>query len=126
MKLFSIRSIILILVVLAFVLETPRGKILGLMSSAWSFVVESGDKAQLEDIPATLRPDAFYGHPAARGFMTADGHKFFFDGTVTGWRNDDGLSWSYVGDGKVQITNHRTGESVMARYAGVEKQVRGY
>jgi len=126
MKLLSIRSILLILVVLGFVLETPRSKILGLMSSAWSFVVESGDKAQLEDIPATLRPDAFYGHPAARGFMTADGHKFFFDGTVTGWKNDDSLSWSYMGDGKLQITNHRTGESVMALYAGVDRQVRRY
>lgn len=126
MKLFSIRSIILILIVLAFVLETPRGKILGLMSSAWSFVVESGDKAQLEDIPATLSPYAFYGHTASHGFMTADGHKFFFDGTVTGWRNDDSLSWSYIGGGKLQITNHRTGESITARYAGVERQVRGY
>src|SRR5690606_28870346 len=119
-------SILLILVVLAFALETPRGKIFGLLSSAWNVVVESGDKAQLADIPATLRPYAFYGHPATRGFMTADGHKFFFDGTMTGWKNDDSLSWSYVGGGKVQITNHRTGESVTARYAGVEKQVRGY
>jgi hypothetical protein len=126
MKLFSIRSILLILVVLAFALETPRGKIFGLFLSAWSFVVESGDKAQLEDLPATLRPDAFYGHPATRGFMTADGHKFFFDGTVTGWKNDDSLSWSYAGGGKVLITNHRTGELVTARYVGVEKQVRGY
>lgn len=126
MKLLSIRSVILVLVVLAFVLETPRGKIFGLLSSTWSFVVESGDKAQLEDLPSTLRPDAFYGQPAARGFMTADGHKFFFDGTVKGWKNDDSLSWSYVGDSKVQITNHRTGESLTARYAGVERQVRGY
>ena len=126
MKLLSIRSILVILIVLAFLLETPRGKIFGLLSSAWSSVVESGDKAQLEDIPATLRPNAFYGHPAARGFMTADGHKFFFDGAVTGWRNDDSLSWSYVGDGKMRITNHRTGESIAARYAGVERQVRGY
>lgn len=126
MKLFSIRSVILVLVVLAFVLETPRGKILGLLSSVWNVVVESGDKAQLEDLPATLRPKAFYGHPAARGFMTADSHKFFFDGTVTGWRNDDSLSWSHAGGGNVRITNHRTGESIMARYAGVERQVRGY
>jgi hypothetical protein len=126
MKLFSLRFLCLLLIVLACALETPRGKIFGLLSGAWIFVEESGDKAQLEDIPAVLTPDAFYGHPAISGFMTADGHKFFFDGTVAGWRNDDGLSWSYVGDGKLRISNHRTGESVMARYAGVERQVRGY
>jgi len=126
MKLFSLRFLFLLMIVLAFALETPRGKILGLMSSAWNVVVESGDKAQLEDIPTTLRPYAFYGHPASHGFMTADGHKFFFDIKVTGWKNEDSLSWSYVGGGKLRITNHRTGESVTARYAGVEKQVRGY
>ncbi len=126
MKLFSLRFIFLLLIVLAFALETPRGKILGLLSSTWTFVEESGDKAQLEDIPAVLTPDAFYGHPAARGFMTADGHTFFFDGTVNGWKNDDTLSWSYVGGGKVRIINHRTGESMTARYAGVDKSVRGY
>ena len=126
MKLLRLRYILLTLGLLILAMETPRQKLLWLMDAGWTFIESAGTKGQMKHVPEIVTPAGFYGYPQHHGFETKDGYRFFFDEKTSDLQVGDQLSWEPIGDGKLKITNHRSGQVIIGRFGGVDKRLRGY
>lgn len=121
---FKPSTILLVLFISLFVFETPRSKLANLGDSLLIWMRERNAKNQLSDLPATITPYALMGN--FKGFVTADGFQFSVSEYIRHWRNEDTLTWSHAGGGKLAITNSRTGETVTGRFIQVRYEFRNY
>lgn len=109
------KRLFLILIALAFILETPRNKILGLFTTAFDKIGESREQTMMAELPNPLIFMSYNGH-AGNTWDTRSGHVFRSTDNVMkwNWNLDDPVSWSRNSDGSFTLWHSKSNTSTSA------------
>lgn len=125
------KRLYLVIIALAFILETPRNKILGLLGNAGSGIQNtlssSREKSEVKDLPNPMVLESFTSRNGD-GFIARTGHTFKCDENVwrLGWGTGDTISWTREADGSFTLYNSSNSTSTQAKLLSVRAENRGY